>query len=111
MIAAMDAGDHDARLAYEVYVYRIQTSVDAMCAAIGGIDGLVFAGGAGEASPRLRTDTCAGLGFLGVRLGVSCNHTNQGDGQVSPEGVTPAVLVVQAREDLEIARHVRELLR
>jgi acetate kinase len=110
VIAAMDTRDPDAGLAYEVYVYRIQTGVAAMCAALGGMDGLVFTGGAGEASSRLRADTCDGLAFLGVKLEASSNRAIQGDRLISPEGRVPAVLVVHAREDLEIAGHVRELL-
>lgn len=110
VIADADAGDVAARLAYEAYVYRIQTSVAAMCAALQGIDGLVFTGGAGEASSRLRADACADLSFLGVHLANTANDTSAGDGLVSAPGATPAVLVVEAREDLEIARHVRELL-
>ncbi len=109
VLAAMDAGDQDARLAYEVYVYRIQTGIAAMCAAMDGMDGLVFTGGAGEATPRLQADACAGLGFLGVRLDVSASQFGEGDRLISPEEAIP-VLVVHAREDLEIARHVRELL-
>jgi acetate kinase len=110
VIDAADAGDSKARLAYEVYVYRIQTSVAAMCAAMEGIDGLVFTGGAGEASFRLRADTCAGLSFLGVRLLATTNEGCTGDGVVSPSDASPAVIVVEAREDIEIVRHVRELL-
>src|ERR1035437_10486088 len=49
VIDAADAGDQDACLAYDVYVYRIQTSVAAMCAAMGGLSGLVFTGGSGKA--------------------------------------------------------------
>lgn len=109
VLVAMDAGDQDALLAYEVYVYRIQAGVAAMCAAMDGMDGLVFTGGAGEAAPRLRLDACAGLGFLGVRLDVSASQFSEGDRLISPEGENP-VLVVHAREDVEIARHVRELL-
>jgi acetate kinase len=111
VLAAMDAGDPAARLAYEVYVYRIQTSVAAMCAAMGGMDGLVFTGGAGENGTRLRADTCQGLAFLRVEVQASSNEACGGDGLVSREGAVPAVLVVQAREDLEIARHVREVVR
>jgi acetate kinase len=109
-MAAMDTGDQDARLAYQVYMYRIQTGVAAMCAAMDGLDGLVFTGGAGEASARLRLDVCASLGFLGVGLQASTNQDNEGDGLVSPEAAVPAVLVVHAREDLEIVRSVRELV-
>jgi acetate kinase len=108
--AAADAGNQEAQLAYDVYVYRIQTSVAAMCAAMGGIDGLVFTGGAGEASPRLRADVCAGLGFLGVRIDKLRNDELSGDGLVSAAQAPADVLVVVSREDLEIARHVRNLL-
>jgi acetate kinase len=110
VIAAADAGDQSARLAYEIFVYRIQTSVGAMCVAMEGIDGLVFTGGAGEASPRLRAAVCAALDLLGVSLDDTVNNSISEDGLVSPGGLSPAVLVVQAREDIEIARHVRELL-
>lgn len=110
VIEAADAGEENARLAYDVFVYRLQTAVGAMIVAMGGIDGLVFTGGAGEASSRLRADTCVGLGFLGVSLEGARNEVLVGDGVVSPPGNDPAVLVVQAREDIEIARHVRELL-
>jgi len=111
VIETADAGGDDAQLAYDAYVYRIQTAAAAMAAAMGGIDGLVFTGGAGEASPRLRADTVAGLGFLGVRIEEDGSEDLRGDRIVSPSDAPAAVLVVHAREDLEIARHVRELLR
>jgi acetate kinase len=110
VISAADAGDRAAILAYEVFVYRIQTAVAGMCAAMGGTDGLVFTGGAGEASFRLRASACAGLGFLGLGLDEAINGSLDGDGVVSGPRAGPAVLVVEAREDREIARHVRELV-
>ncbi len=110
VISAMDGGDADARLAYDVYVYRIQTGVAAMCVALDGLDGLVFTGGAGEASPRLRADICGGLGLLGVRLDASANADGAEDRPIAVSGSRPAVVVVRAREDLEIAHHVRATL-
>ena len=77
---------------------------------MGGTDGLVFTGGAGEATPRLRADVCAGLGFVGLTLDEADNTGWQGDGLVSRPGQVPAVAVVRAHEDLVIARHVRELV-
>jgi acetate kinase len=108
--AAADEGDLDARLAYEVYTYRIRTAVGAMVAAMDGLDALVFTGGAGEASPRLRADVCGGLGFLGIHAPPAGGPGDVNDAVVSPPGARPAVVVVRAREDLEIARHVRQLL-
>ncbi len=110
VIVWADRGDEDAQLAYDVYVYRLRTHVAAMAAAMGGIDGLVFTGGAGEASHRLRTDTCAGLTLLDVTVDEVANRASADDGIISPAGTSPAVVVVHAREDLEIVRHVRELL-
>ena len=63
----------------------------------------------GKQHPGCELDACAGLGFLGVRLDVSASQFGKGDRLIFPEGANP-VLVVHAREDLEIARHVRELL-
>lgn len=110
VIAAADAGDDDAGLAYAVYVYRIQTNVASMVAAMDGFDALVFTGGAGEASSRLRSDVCSGLSFLDLALEDGVNRSQGVDILISPMGLSPAVVVVEAREDLEIARHVRELL-
>jgi acetate kinase len=110
VLEAADSGVPEARLAYEVYVYRIQTSVAAMCAAVRGLDGLVFTGGAGEASSRLRRDVCDGLDFLGVRLDDHSNNTVDGDAVVSSDVSASMVVVVQSREELEIARQVRGLL-
>jgi acetate kinase len=112
VLAAAGRGDERAHVAFGVYVHRLRASVAAMAAAMGGVDALVFTGGAGEGSIRLRRDTCAGLGFLGVeldderneRVGVKADHV------ISPPTAPSAVLVVHAREDLEVARQVRALL-
>jgi acetate kinase len=110
VMALADAGKAAAQLAYDVYVYRIQTNVGAMSAAMNGIDGLVFTGGAGEASARLRSDVCRRLTFLGLSVDESSNQDVEGDRSVSAAGQRPAVLVVHAREDLEIAQSVRGLI-
>ena len=111
VLAAAARGDGRARLAYGVYLHRLCALVASMAAAMGGIDGLVFTGGAGEGSARLRGDACAGLGFLGVALDVGRNDKTEPDDRVlSPPGSGVAVAVVAAREDVEIARQVRLLL-
>ncbi len=73
-----------------------------------GLRGLT--GRVGENAPRLRSDVGRGLGFLGVRILEAANGSAQGDAVASLRGAPSAVLVVAAREDLEIARHVRDLL-
>ena len=138
VIAGADAGDPECAGAYDVYVYRLQREIGAMVVALGGIDALVFTGGAGEGSSRLRADVCAGLGVLGVDVprqdepGADEQRAGEpgagqevepaladatappsggtGDRVVSSPGVSPAVVVVRSREDVEIARAVRRAL-
>lgn len=80
-------GDADARLALAVYVHRLRSRIGGMAASLGGVDALVFTGGVGENAASIRSDVVAGLGFLGAQC-----------------------LVIPAREDLQIAAEVRELL-
>jgi len=110
VIGAADAGDAQAGLAYAVYLHRLRAGVAAMVAAMDGADGVVFTGGAGENSARLRRDTCLGLSFLGLAIDADLNESASDDRLVSPAGNSTSVMVVAAREDLEIARQVREVL-
>ena len=82
VIDAAGRGDDAARLAFDVYVHRLRSSIGAMVASLGGVDALVFTGGVGEHAPEVRDAATDGLGLLG----------------------DAAVLVIEAREDLEIAR-------
>jgi acetate kinase len=106
------AGDVAAQLAYDVYQHRLRAGIASMAAALAGLDVLAFTGGAGEASPRLRRDACAGLGFLGLCLDEEANARLVGGGAegVVSSGGAAAVVVVAAREDLEMARAARSLL-
>src|SRR5438270_181955 len=57
--------DPTARLALSVFCYRIACAVGAMAAALDGVDAIVFTGGVGEHSARVREDVCGRLRFLG----------------------------------------------
>jgi acetate kinase len=115
-------GDERAQLAFDVYVHRLRALVSAMAASLGGLDLLVFTGGVGEHSPELRQAAVEGLGFLGLALDEGANAGARGDAVISGAGGAGrtgraggtgwcAVAVVTAREDVEIARQVRLLLR
>jgi acetate kinase len=102
--------DPSARLALEVYVHRLRAGIASMTASLGGLDALVFTGGVGENSPPVRSLACSGLGFLGVSVEPGLNEAIKEDGPVGAADARVPVIVVFAREDLEIARQVRELL-
>jgi len=104
------AGEPPASLALEVYVHRLRAGIAAMAAALGGLDALVFTGGVGERSAAVRARATAGLTFLGVHLDRTRNEEARGDGEVGADDGTVRTLVIEAREDIEIARQVRALL-
>ena len=109
VLEARSAGDARARLAIDVYVHRLRREVAAMVASLGGLDALVFTGGVGEHAPAVRAEVAAGLGFLGVRVDPTANETAAGDRSIAPPGAAVDVLVVAAREDLQIAHELRAL--
>jgi acetate kinase len=75
-----------------------------------GVDALVFTGGVGEHAAEIRARAAAGLGFLGVELDPDANARATPDADVGAPGAAVRTVVVTAREDLEIARQVRDLV-
>ena len=110
VLAGVERGDADSTLALDVYMHRLRAGIAAMAAALGGLDTLVFTGGVGERSAAVRAAASAGLGFLGVALDPERNEAVEGDADISGAGAAARALVVEAREDLEIARQVRALV-
>jgi len=110
VLAAAGRGEPRAVLAIDVYVHRLRAGVAAMAAALGGLDALVFTGRVGERAPEVRSRTVAGLGFLGVALDEAANAAAGGDAEIGAAGTPARTLVVESREDLEIARGVRSAL-
>nr|WP_309569139.1 acetate/propionate family kinase [Actinokineospora sp. UTMC 2448] len=108
---AAAAGDPHAALALEVYVHRLRQAVAAMAASLGGLDLLVFTGGAGEHDAALRAETAAGLGFLGITLDDERNRGTSDDARISAPDATVTTWVITAREDIEIAAQTRAALR
>jgi acetate kinase len=105
-----EAGDAQARRALAVYDHRLAAGVAAMTASLGGLDALVFTGGVGEGSARVRTAAVARLAFLGVALDEVRNRAVDGDTDLSAPGARVGTLVVRSREELAIARAVRGIL-
>jgi acetate kinase len=110
VVAGAAGGQPDAELAFAVYVHRLRAGIAAMAAAIDGLDALVFTGGVGERAPAVRARAVAGLGFLGVTVDAGANEQVEGDGNIGEPGARVRALVVRSREDLEIARMVRDVL-
>ena len=103
--------DPSARLAIQVFCYRIRKYVGAYLAVLGGIDGIVFGGGVGENSPDVRSACLSNLDSVGIRLDEDANRAAVGrEGRIASreEGVDVRVLI--ADEAGEIAREAATLL-
>jgi acetate kinase len=75
-----------------------------------GVDAVSFTGGVGEASAAVREGAVAGLEYLGLAINPGQNEAARGDANVSAPGSPGGIAVVTAREDLEIATQVSQLL-
>lgn len=108
---AAGRGHEGARLALDVFVYRLAGTVAQMAAALGRVDGLVFTGGIGENSTHVRAATLERLGFLGFSLDEEANAAavRGRSGPVTRPGTLPA-LVVNTNEELMIARQTQEVV-
>jgi acetate kinase len=105
LVTAMDAGDRRAALAIEVFAYRLAKSILGLTAALSKLDVIVFTGGIGENSHKVRAKTIAHLRVLGIEVDAELNARN-GDvetGRITKSGCLPC-LVVATNEELMIAR-------
>lgn len=95
-----------ARLAIDVFCYRLAKSILAQCAALERLDALVFTGGIGEHSASVRAQTLAELGVLGAQLDEASNREDgaRTGGRISAEQSRLLALVVPTNEQLVIAR-------
>jgi len=110
ILARERGGDRDAVLAVAVFLHHLRASIAAMAAAMNGLDALVFTGGVGENSAEIRARAAAGLRFLGIEIDADGNEGGAGDREIGAPGAAVRSLVVAAREDLEIAHEVRQVL-
>lgn len=110
VLAATRAGHMRARLALEMFVYRVVAVVGAMTATLGGLDALVFTAGIGEHSPEIRARIATALQYLGAAIDDSANEDVSSDVDIAHSRSTVRLLVIAAREDLSIVRDVRRVL-
>ncbi len=106
--AAADGGDGAARLAIEMFVSRASAGIAAAAAALPRLDALVFTAGIGENAARVRSSIVARLAVLGIAPVAPVDRGTDAVLSVASSG--PAVLRVEAREDLICARQAEALL-
>ncbi|MGT2694906.1 acetate/propionate family kinase, partial [Streptococcus peroris] len=108
VIAAMEAGDHDATLAYEMYVDRIQKHIGQYLAVLNGADAIIFTAGIGENSVHVRDAVISGISWFGCDVDPEKNVFGA-TGDISTDAASVRVLVIPTDEELVIARDVERL--
>jgi len=111
LLALRAQGNDRARLAIEVFCYRLAKAILALCAGLSRVDALLFTGGIGEHAVEVRAQTLSHLRVLGARVDDALNrvHGAEHGGRITSEASTLLSLVVPTNEELVIARETARL--
>jgi len=110
LIREAGRGHERAELALRVFAHRVRRYIGAHLAVLGGVDALVFTGGAGEHSPALRARILSGLEGLGMQLDPEANEACAGrEGVISKRASPVALYVIAANEEHAIAQQIHAL--
>lgn len=97
-----------AKLAVDLFVYRIGRELGSLAAALGGLDALVFTGGIGEHAKAIRERVCRDAGWLGIEFDPTANSA--GGPRISTAASRVSAWTIPTNEELMIARHTRRLI-
>ena len=109
MRVLLESQDARAKLAVDLFIYRIGRELGSLAAALGGLDAIVFTAGIGERAAPVRERSSRHAGWLGVELDPDANAKH--GPRISSAMSRVAAWVVPTNEELMIARHTREVLR
>lgn len=107
---AVAEGNKKAKYAFDVFTYKIKKYVGSYAAAMGGLDALVFTGGIGENSIKVRNDVCANLDFIGIKIDPLKNENVKGETDISASGSKVKVLRIPTNEELVIALDTQQIV-
>ena len=111
VLAAAESGNERAKLALEIFYYKVRTQIAAYAGAMGGIDVIVFTAGIGENSSITRKEILKGLEFFGLELNEENNEIRGKIQEISTEDSRVKVYVVPTNEELMIARDTAKLVK
>ncbi len=105
ILKAANEGNEQAKMAMEIYNYRVKKYIGSYIAAMNGCNILVFTGGIGENAVHVRKGICADLEWLGIEIDEKVNSKIRGtEAVISSENSKIKVLVIPTNEELMIAR-------
>ncbi|MEG2455220.1 MAG: acetate kinase, partial [Oscillospiraceae bacterium] len=96
-------GNERAKLAIDLFAYKVTKRIGSAAAAMGGVDAVIFTAGVGENGAAMRAEICAELGFLGIKLDEEKNNVHGKEMDISAPDATVKTLVIPTNEELMIA--------
>ncbi len=112
VIEAIEEGNEKAKLAYEMYAYRIKKYIGSYAAVLNGLDAIVFTAGVGENDSSIRQLICTELEFLGINIDAEKNKLqSKVNREINTANSAVKVLVIPTNEELEIVKQCFKLLK
>ena len=105
-----NSGNNEARIALEVFCYRVAKYVGSYAAAMNGVDVIAFTAGIGENSGTVRTNVAKYLGYLGIEINEDANKKRGEEITISTPDSKVTVMVIPTNEELAIARETVALV-
>ena len=107
---AMNAGDKKAKIAMDVFSYRVAKYIGAYAAAMNGVDAIAFTAGIGENTSFIREKILAYFGYLGITMDKEANMVRGEDKIISTPDSKVTVCIIPTNEELAIARETVALV-
>ena len=107
--AAAKEGNERAKLALDIFAYRVKSYIGQYAAVMNGVDAIVFTAGIGENDIATRFACASGLEYLGVSIDADKNNVRGGEVEISADGSKVKVFVISTNEELAIARETARL--
>jgi len=110
VMKAAEEGNQNAKLAMEMFCYRIKKYIGSYAAIMNGLDVLVFTAGIGENEPEIRAIVCQDMDYLGINIDLQRNNFKGQEREISTPNSKVKVWVIPTNEELVIARETARLI-
>jgi len=111
VVEKMHTGDERAKLAFDMFCYRVKKYIGAYSAVLGRVDALIFTGGIGENAPNSRSKICGDLSVLGIDIDHDLNYARSCEARcIDAKGAVIRTFVIPTNEELEIANETKRLI-
>lgn len=111
VVDKMHAADQRAKLAFDMFCYRVKKYIGAYSAVLGRVNALIFTGGIGENAPNSRSKICGDLAVLGINIDDELNYAKSCEPRcIDAKGAVINTLVIPTNEELEIALETKRLI-